>query len=172
MPGVAGQTEALLGMTEVRIRGGDREIDELDEVDADPGAVAMHLRDDRLHRILERHVVLAELAVLHQTRADTRAPGFAAVRVGLEPVRLQRVVVVVAGTERRAAALEDDHLDVIVGLGIVQCGDETLEIAEAERVVLLRAIQHEMGDRTVLLEQYGVVECVQTSLRPDRRGDC
>ena len=67
------------------------------------------------------------------------------------------VVVVLPGAERWPPAGEDDHLDVIVLLRLVQQRDEVVEIGEAQRVVLLRAVQHEAGDGPVPLVEHGVV---------------
>src|SRR5258706_2651031 len=48
VPRVPGEAEPLLGMAERRIVGGDREVDELYQVQPGAGAMTVDLRDDRL----------------------------------------------------------------------------------------------------------------------------
>jgi hypothetical protein len=101
---------------------------------------------------VERHVPLAQAAVLEQSRTLAGAARFAAVRTGLESVRADRIVVVVARAKAGTRAAENYHADVVVLFGGVEELDQLVEVLEAERVVLLRPVEHEVCHWTDLLQ--------------------
>src|SRR5258708_6246301 len=63
LPGVASQTQSLFGMTELRRIRSDGQIHQLDQVHPRTDAMAMHLGNDRLDRVLECHIVRGQFSV-------------------------------------------------------------------------------------------------------------
>ena len=99
MERIAGQGQPLLGMAEPGCMGTDRQVDDLDEVDPDPDAMALYLGDDRFGGVLERHDIAAELAVDRQPCPLAEPRRFYAGSAGCMAVSPGDVVEIVADTE-------------------------------------------------------------------------
>src|SRR5258708_31636612 len=116
--------------------------------------MALYLGDDRLDRVLERHVVHSQFPVA--LKADPLA---ATLRVPLgslerEAVGLYSMVVIVACAEGWPPAFQDDHLDGVIVFGLVERLNELGQSRKTQRVVFVRSVEDQSRDRSFFFEDH------------------
>ena len=133
---------------EVGVLGGDGDVGQVGPVRATAEAVPVDLRDRRLGELEEpQRRPEEELAAADPVLADA-GHRLDELRVGVGAGH------VVPGTEPLAVGLEDDDLHVVVALGAIERVVDLPDHLRRLRVRLLRPVEHDAGDRAVLLVQH------------------
>ena len=139
--------DARRRVPEARTLGGDDEIGAEYHVRPATDAPALDRCDRRLPGVPELQVGLDE-APHHLKVADgvPRAPRPGFPGRALCRLRVDRPVQAVAGAEGRPVGAEQDHVDVAVGVGLVDCGGKLVAQRRRDRVVLRSAAEHDRSD--------------------------